>query len=185
MILAGSMLSLTHPKAITWQRPIIVLRGRSICGGVAIAHFRPYLYGQRFTLVSDHKPLQWHMELDKLTDKLAMWALLLQEYDLEVVHRVGITNQDAYGLSRNPSPSDGDLTRTRWHRDCDQEAVPCWHAVAYLTLFYFSNAVVEVPMQGSDYEIDRPQAIADIWEDLSVLHNITILPTFNLFHLNF
>ena len=48
--------------------------------------------------------------------------------------------------------------------------IPCWHAVVYLILF--SSAAVEVPIQGSDNEIDRPQAIADIWEDLPVLHKL-------------
>ena len=134
----------------------------------AIAHFWPYFYGQRFTLVTNHQLLRWLMELDKLTSKLARWALLLQEYEFEVVHRVGITNLDADGLSRNPSLSNEDLTRVRWHGDCDQEAVPGWHADAYLTLFY--GAVVEVPIQGSDDKTDQPQAIADIWEDLPVLH---------------
>ena len=37
----------------------------------AIAHFRPYLHRQRFTLVTDHQPLKWLMESDKLTGKLA------------------------------------------------------------------------------------------------------------------
>ena len=85
----------------------------------AIAHFWPYFYGQRFTLVTNHQLLRWLMELDKLTSKLARWALLLQEYEFEVVHRVGITNLDADGLSRNPSLSNEDLTRVRWHGDCD------------------------------------------------------------------
>ena len=75
-------------------------------------------------------------------------GLLLQEHDFEVVHRVGITNLDADGLSRNPSPSEKDLTGTRWHGDCDREAVLSWHAVACFTLF--SGAAVEVPLQGSD-----------------------------------
>ena len=43
----------------------------------AIADFRPYLYGQRFTLVTNYQPLRRFMESDKLTDKLARWALLL------------------------------------------------------------------------------------------------------------
>ena len=68
-----------------------------------VAHFRPYLYGQSFTLVTDHQPLKWLMESDKLTGKLARWALLLQEYDFEVVHKAGLQNLDADGLSCNPS----------------------------------------------------------------------------------
>ena len=136
----------------------------------AIAHFEPYLYGQRFTLVIDHQSLRWLMESDKLTSKLAIWALLLQEYDFEVVHRAGITNMDADRRSRNPSPSDEDLTGAKWHGDCDREAVPGWHTAVYLTLF--SSTVLEVPIRGSDDETDRPQAIADIWEDLPVLHKL-------------
>jgi len=81
----------------------------------AVAHFRPYFYGQSFTLLIDHQPLKWLMESDKLTRKLARWALLLQEYDFEVVHKAGLQNLDADGLSRNPSPLKEDLTSARWH----------------------------------------------------------------------
>ena len=52
-----------------------------------------------------------------------MWALLLQDYDFEVVHYTRITNVDADGLSRNQSPSDEDLTGVMWHGDYDREAV--------------------------------------------------------------
>ena len=39
-----------------------------VCG---VAHFHPYLYEQNFTFVTDHQPLKWLMESDKLTWKLA------------------------------------------------------------------------------------------------------------------
>ena len=77
-----------------------------------------------------------------------MWALLLQEYDFEEVHHVGITNLDVDEFSRNPTPSDKNLSRARWHENCDQEVVPGWHAVANLTLF--SGSVVEVSIHGSE-----------------------------------
>ena len=41
-----------------------------------------------------------------------------------------------------------------------------------LTSPSFSNVAVEVLIHGSDDETDRPQAIGDIWEDLSVLHKL-------------
>ena len=63
---------------------------------------------------------------------------------------------------------DEDLTKARWHGDYDRKAILGWHALAYLTLFF--GPVVEVSIQGSDDEIDRPQTIANIWEDLPVLH---------------
>ncbi len=46
-----------------------------------VAHFRCYLFGTQFTLVTDHQPFKWLMESDKLIGKLARWVLILQEYD--------------------------------------------------------------------------------------------------------
>ena len=60
--------------------------------------------------MTDHQPLRWLMESDKLTNKLITWALLLHEYDFEVMHHHEITNMDVDRLSRNPSLSDEDLT---------------------------------------------------------------------------
>jgi hypothetical protein len=42
-----------------------------------ITHFRYYLFGTQFTLVTDHQPLKWLMEFDKLTGKPARWVLIL------------------------------------------------------------------------------------------------------------
>ncbi len=52
----------------------------------AIIHFKPYLYGTKFTLYIDHQPIKWLMTNDKLTGKLVHWALILQEYEFKVIH---------------------------------------------------------------------------------------------------
>ena len=52
-------------------------KGEVLAAVWVIAHFLPYFYGQRFTLVIDHQPLRWLMESDKLTDKFTRWTLLL------------------------------------------------------------------------------------------------------------
>ena len=62
------------------------------------------------------------------------------------------------------------MTGAKWHGDCDRDAVPDWYAATYLTLC--SGVVVEVPIQGSDDKTNRPQVIADIWEDLVVLQKL-------------
>ena len=76
--------------------------GECLAAVWAIGHFRCYLYSDEFLLVTDHQPLKWLMESDKLTGKLARWALMLQEYDFKVVHRARLVNLDADGLRRNP-----------------------------------------------------------------------------------
>ncbi len=70
-----------------------------------VAHFRCYLFGIQFTLVTDHQSFKWLMEFNKLTRELARWALILQEYDFQVVHRPRVVNLDADGLSQNPCTS--------------------------------------------------------------------------------
>jgi hypothetical protein len=74
------------------------------------------------------------MESDKLTGKLTWWALILQEYDFQVVHRPRVANLDADGLSRNPYTSQEDDTRARWYGKVDEEMVPGWHASTFLCL---------------------------------------------------
>ena len=142
----------------------------------AVAHFRPYLYGQSFTLVTDHQPLKWLMESDKLTGKLARWALLLQEYDFEVVHKAGIKNLDADGLSRNPSPLQKDLTGARWHGTSDQEAVPGWHASAYLAWMEGGSSQTIGDTRDGDaedaLELTQAQGTTDVWRDQGVLHRM-------------
>jgi hypothetical protein len=90
----------------------------------AIAHFRCYLYGNEFLLVTDHQPLKSLMVSDKLTRKLVQWALMLMEYDFKVVHRAGLVNMDVDGLSRNPVLSQADATGARWHVEEGEDSLP-------------------------------------------------------------
>jgi hypothetical protein len=89
----------------------------------AIAHFRCYLYGKEFLLVTYRQSLKWLMESDKLTGKLARWASMLMEYDFKVVHREGLVNMDADGLSRNLVPSQADAIGARWHVDDGEDSL--------------------------------------------------------------
>lgn len=65
-------------------------------------HFRPYLYGKQFTIVTDHKPLQWLHSVKDPTSRLIRWRLKLAEYDYKVIYKAGKTNCNADALSRNP-----------------------------------------------------------------------------------
>jgi hypothetical protein len=63
---------------------------------------------------------------------LAKWAIILQEYHFDIIHKLGKVNQDVNGLSWNPSSNEEDTIGVHWHGDVDLEAIPRWHAFAYL-----------------------------------------------------
>ncbi|XP_076301613.1 uncharacterized protein LOC143219562 [Lasioglossum baleicum] len=69
----------------------------------AVKYFRPYVYGTKFTLVTDHRPLVWLHSVKDPTSRLMKWKLRLLEYDYQVVHKSGKTNKNADALSRNPT----------------------------------------------------------------------------------
>ncbi|KAE8889975.1 hypothetical protein PF005_g20423 [Phytophthora fragariae] len=68
----------------------------------AVKLFRPYLYGRKFELVTDHAALKWLMTSKDLTGRLHRWSLQLQEYNFEVVYRPGASNVVVDALSRAP-----------------------------------------------------------------------------------
>ena len=68
----------------------------------AIRHFRPYLYGRRFKIVTDHQPLTWLFNIKDPKSRLVRWRLELEEFDYVIVYKPGRVNANADALSRNP-----------------------------------------------------------------------------------
>lgn len=66
----------------------------------AVKYFRPYLFGQKFKIYSDHKPLQWLFSQKDPSSKLIRWRLKLEEYDYEIIYKKGTLNTNADALSR-------------------------------------------------------------------------------------
>lgn len=72
------------------------------CLGVifAIEKFRPYVEGRKFTVITDHYSLLWLSRLKNPSGKLARWAVRLQQFDFDLVHRKGKFNVVPDALSR-------------------------------------------------------------------------------------
>jgi len=68
-----------------------------------VNHFRPYLYGNKFTIVTDHKPLEWLHSVKNPTSRLVRWRLKLAEYEYNIMYKAGKSNCNADALSRNPT----------------------------------------------------------------------------------
>lgn len=62
-----------------------------------------YLYGEKFILITDHKPLTWLHKLKDPTSRLARWRIKLAEYDYAIVYKPGKINANTDTLSRNSS----------------------------------------------------------------------------------
>ena len=66
----------------------------------SIEKLRPYIEGYHFTVVTDHSALMWLKKLKDPTGRLARWAIELQQWDFEIVHRKGSQYQFPDASSR-------------------------------------------------------------------------------------
>ena len=74
-----------------------------------VKRFHSYLFGRRFTITSDHKPLRYLFKENSATPPLASariqrWALILGGYDYVIEYKPGESHSNADFLSRLPLP---------------------------------------------------------------------------------
>nr|KAG5691630.1 hypothetical protein BaRGS_023801 [Batillaria attramentaria] len=86
--------------------------------------FYQYLYGRQFILVTDHKPLTALFGPKKGTpllaaNRLARWALWLNQFDYTIEYRKTADHGNADALSRLPSGDDIDFDREESGEDTD------------------------------------------------------------------
>ena len=69
----------------------------------AVKHFRPYLYGHRCDVCTDHEALKSLLNTPQPSGKLARWGMAIQELDLHIHYRPGKVNANVDALSRAPA----------------------------------------------------------------------------------
>lgn len=70
-----------------------------------LKHFRPYLEGRSFDLLSDAQALKWIVNNDSHNSRLARWAIILKTKGAHLCYRPGADMADADALSRLPMAS--------------------------------------------------------------------------------
>ncbi len=90
----------------------------------ALKKFHQFLYGRRFILVTDHKPLLALFGPTKevpalAANRLARWALQLSQYDYTIEHRSTKHHQNADALSRLPMGPDAEFDKVEDEEDVD------------------------------------------------------------------
>ena len=90
----------------------------------ALRKFHQFLYGRKFVLVTDHKPLLALFGPTKATpalaaNRLARWALMLSQYDYTIEYRKSADHANADALSRLPVGPDPEFDGKESSADTD------------------------------------------------------------------
>jgi hypothetical protein len=67
---------------------------------IALKEWRHYLYGQHFTIITDHNSLQHLHSQPHLSSRQVRWVEFLQQFDYTIQYKPGRTNSVADALSR-------------------------------------------------------------------------------------
>ena len=70
--------------------------------------FQDYLYGKKFTVITDNNPLTYVLTTAKLDATGHRWVAALAAFDFEILYRPGRNNADADSLSRFPESQEQD-----------------------------------------------------------------------------
>ncbi|EGT56971.1 hypothetical protein CAEBREN_28621 [Caenorhabditis brenneri] len=77
-----------------------------------LQHFRPYIFGKKVKVVTDHQPLKslLHRKDKEMSGRLLRHQAIIQMYDVEIVYRPGKLNPLADALSRQRTNSEEQVT---------------------------------------------------------------------------
>ena len=138
-----------------------------------IKKFPPYLHRRRFTVVTGHSSLRWLMNVKDASGRLATWALLLQQYDFEIVHRPGKVHGNADSLSRGPyvtsefnslQREDPQVSKTREMHRCDVELSEIIDFLESDVLPFDGHAARKVFLTSNAFYVGRQiRAIGTLW----------------------
>ena len=117
------------------ERNYAPVRGEQLALIHSVRTFRAYLHGRRFKIMTDHASLRQIQTADvsMLTGQAARWAVLLAEFDFEIVYVKGETNL-ADTPSRYPEARVEDTTGSQLDPDLDQPRLEARSSAQALSL---------------------------------------------------
>ena len=98
----------------------------------AVNKLRPFLFGSKFTVFTDHKPLRSLFTTEMKNAKVQRWAIILSEYGCNIEYKTGKTNIPADALSRISETNEihvldnsGDISQGNLdHQEPETEQIP-------------------------------------------------------------
>lgn len=163
----------TEPRIIAFGSKSLTNVGKRYCQTEkealalvwAIEHFHMYLYGKKFELVTDHKPLEVIFGTrSKPCARIERWVLRLQSYDYKVIYKPGKSNV-ADPLSRLCKSSTNETQASSFKDEHHVNQIIQHARPTALSL----KSIVEVSNDDKEFKLIKDALIKNTW-DVSINH---------------
>jgi len=102
-----------------------------------LKQWQQYLIGSnQFKIWTDHKNLGYFKKLQKLNRHQAHWMIELQEYDFQLIHKLGNSQKKINVLSQRPDYTQGKdnnvdqiLLKGEWFRSIETQEGELWKEI--------------------------------------------------------
>ncbi|CAC5403372.1 unnamed protein product [Mytilus coruscus] len=99
------------------ERKYCVTRKELLAVVCFVKHFKPHLYGRKFTVRTDHGSLKWLFNFKNPEGQIARCIETLGSFEMQIQHRPGVQHRNADALSRIPCKQCG------YHSGLEKETV--------------------------------------------------------------
>jgi transposase InsO family protein len=89
-------------KLLNYQKNYSITELECLAIIESIEYWHHYLYGKKFSVITDHNALKWLKTIKKPNSRLFNWSLKLSQYNIDIKYQSGKNNIEADCLSRNP-----------------------------------------------------------------------------------
>lgn len=168
----------------------------------SVEKLRHYLEGVHFKVITDHHSLLWLHNLKDPVGRLARWALRLQPYDFELIHRKGkdhivpdflsrsvpVATDAIEPVSKEPSLPSYSATSDKWYKSMIQrleerpDKFPCWRVENETLYKYVKSSNPNFPDHSSCWKIvvpkDKRKEILTRCHDIPAAGHVGIFKTF-------
>jgi hypothetical protein len=94
------LIAFTRRKLSNSEKNYNVTEREGLAMVYALQKFRHYLLGKHFKMFTDHSTLKYLFNKPVLGGRICLWLLLFQEFDFEVIFKLGKLNARPDHLSR-------------------------------------------------------------------------------------
>jgi hypothetical protein len=87
-------------RLTSMEKNYIMIEQEGLVVILSLKKFCHYLLGYKAKIVTNHKALTYLVNKSNPSGRLARWVLLMEEFDIDIIHRLGRRHGNVDGLTR-------------------------------------------------------------------------------------